>query len=122
MERKSIASLVVFIDPETGEFKAEIPAANGSRRKIEIRESELPINIVDELVALNVWLRDQDDRAQTLKSEKKDREKLAEAKFAHARHQKIWDVSAGRAKLQGKEFANKVIGQRNKVQNVMDLL
>lgn len=119
---RATAQIVLYMDPDTKEIKAEIPGANGSRRKIEFQECELPVQFVDELNALNVWLRDQEQEKTRLEKEAEKQQVKAEKRFQDALHKRVWDTTASRKGHRSKEFADKTIGYRDKTQDIMDVL
>ena len=59
--RAATAQIVVYLDPETNEIRAEMPTANGSRRKLDVPDS-MPPSWVAALFEMNTWLRDQEAR------------------------------------------------------------
>lgn len=110
------AQIVIYLDPETKEIKAEMPAPNGSRRKFQIRQKDLPAWMLNELTQLDFWLREQEKRKQELESQAAKDLLEAEKRFQKSLHQKNWDRTARNHNyggLDGKGFANKTIGYRD---------
>jgi hypothetical protein len=132
---QAIASLVVYLDPETGDFKAEIPAPNGSRRKISLPRNNDGTGecgcdcwqeiIETELSALNTWLRHNEKRQQELETNTKTSALDAEKRFQRSLHRKIWDITAihhNYGQTSGLEFANKTIGPRSGKEQLVNLI
>jgi hypothetical protein len=123
------AQIVIYLDPDTQEYHAEIPTANGSRRKVDLPEKlqkQLFNSVIgDELTGLDIWLRDQEQTKVAQERDAQMRAKEAKDNFNLALHRKVWDTSAT-TKGQGKEFANDKFGSRKDprvpVPNVMKFL
>ncbi len=113
---RATAQIVILLDPETGEFRAEMGSPNGSRRKIPLPPdaSLWGDTIGVELLELNSWLRDQEERAKELKEFTKSKVTIAEGEFKLSLHRKVWDKTASRnyGNFDSVSFANEKFGSR----------
>lgn len=110
---RATAQIVIFLDPETNEFRAEMGSPNGSRRKIELPRD--PFHWGDligvELLELNSWLRDQEERK--VEQERENAKLLVQLKVREhmALHRRVHSTSAA-TRGQGPEFANEKFGSK----------
>ena len=112
---RATAQIAIQLNPETGNFQAEMGAPNGSRRKIDLPPDPIFWGdvIQQELIQLNLWLRavEQDEKRVALKAP------LAKARFDWTleKHRRIWDETArkhNKGGESGPDFANRTLGSR----------
>jgi hypothetical protein len=122
---RATAQIVITLTLD-GQYKAEIPTANGGRKKIDLDSvSNWKSKITKELQALDHWLENQEKRKQEIEQQSKADAKLAKLQFSRRLHIKNWDNTArshNRGGTSGTEFAKKTIGPRLPGGNAMDLL
>lgn len=133
---RATAQIVIYLDPDTGEIRAEMPSPSGVRRKIDVPREALNA-LMPDLLEMNTWLRDQERRREELEREAENNKKYAEIQFQRALHRKVWDQTAstpytgslrqtGMALANadiGAKFANRVIGPKDPSrQNAEDVL
>jgi hypothetical protein len=111
---RATAQITFYLDPNSGEIRAEMPSPNGSRRKIKLpdwpdRWGEI---IETELLELDSWFRHQEERKKEQEKEIEVVALEAKAKFNRALHRKVYDTSASR-RGQGVDFADKKFGSRS---------
>lgn len=109
------AQIIIQLDPETGEFRAELPSPNGSRRKLDLpTDPSLWGDLIGvELLELNSWLRDQDKRAEELKEFNNSAKAVADREFTLARSRTVWQQTAQQF---GKAFADGKLGEQQQRQ------
>ncbi len=123
---RATAQIVIQLDPESGQFRAEMPSPNGARRKLDLpTDPSLWGDLIGvELLELNTWLRDQEHRATELREFDQAAAELKAQEFAQALHRKVSQTSASR-KGQGVEFAKEKFHQRpllSERRSVMEIL
>jgi len=119
---RATAQIVLYLDPQDGELKAEI-GTQGGRRKLEIG-AKLQKEIKSSL--LGQALREMDERliaAASLEPRAKREQNLADTKWKLAterarRREEIW---ARTARNHGKNFANKIL-KNSKSFNIAETL
>ncbi|SRR6266404_42677 len=110
---RATAQIVILLDPETNEFRAEMGSPNGSRRKIELPQDTYlwGDTIGIELLELNSWLRDQEERK--VEQERENAKLLVQLKVREhmALHRRVHHTSAN-TRGQGIEFADEKFGSK----------
>lgn len=123
---RATAQIVIYLDPDTNEIRAEMPSPSGVRRKLDIPEAALDPFLPD-LLEMDTWLRDQERRREELELEAENNKKYRELEFQRALHRRVWDKTSSTPyrgsirqmgmelvhKDAGAKFTNRVIGPRD---------